>query len=396
MLFLHASNIAFMFLLLLFYILAPAGVIWLCRKASFFNKIGPILILYILGVIVGNLPIITNDAHELQSFLSSAIIPIAIPMMLFSSNFKNFSVKKVAFALVCGLVAVVISVVVGFLIFKNNLGEEGYKIGGMLTGSYTGGTPNIAALKLMLDVQEETYLLVNTYDMVVCFLYLLFLMGAGIKLFRRLLPKTGITATGMASQHKGKGEYHQEADPYVGILTKANLIQIAKALALSLLILGISVGVAMLVGENAFMVVVILCLTTLGIVASFFAPIRKLDKSYDAGMYLIYIFSIVVASMADIDNLDFAGSIWLLLYLFLAVFVSLVLQALFSKLCRVDADTMTISSVALINSPPFVPMIAASMKNRDAVIPGLTVGIIGYAVGNYLGFLVAEFLQYIS
>ena len=382
-----------MFLLLLFYILSPAGVIWLCRRVGFLYKIGPILILYILVIIVGNLPLITNDAHELQSFLSSAIIPIAIPMMLFNSNFKNFSVKKVALALVCGLVAVVISVIAGFLIFKGNLGEGRYKIGGLLIGSYTGGTPNIAALKLMLDVPEETYLLVNTYDMVVCFLYLIFLMSAGIKLFRKILPNTGITATGVASQHRNDVEYVRQSDPYIGILKKGYLIQIAKALGLSLVIIAISAGIGMLVSENAFMVVVILSLTTLGIAASFFAPIRKLEKSYDAGMYLIYIFSIVVASMADIDNLDFAGSIWLLLYLFFAVFVSLVLQTLLSKLCRVDADTMAISSTALINSPPFVPMIAASMKNRDAVIPGLTVGIIGYAVGNYLGFFVAEFLM---
>lgn len=381
-----------MFLLLLFYIFAPAGVIWLCRKVDFFHKIGPILILYILGVIVGNLPIMANDAHELQSFLSSAIIPIAIPMMLFNSNFKNFSVKKVSLALVCGLIAVLVSVVVGFVIFKNNLGEDGYKIGGMLTGSYTGGTPNIAALKLMLDAPEEIYLLVNTYDMVVCFIYLLFLMSAGIKLFRKILPTTGITATGVAMRQEGKVEYHQKSDPYVGILTKANFIQMLKALGLSLLILGISAGVAFLVSENAFMTVIILCLTTLGIAASFFAPVRKLDKSYDAGMYLIYIFSVVVASMADINNLDFAGSIWLLLYLFFVVFISLILQTLLAKLLRVDADTMVISSVALVNSPPFVPMIAASMKNRDAVIPGLTVGIVGYALGNYLGFLVARLL----
>lgn len=385
-----------MFLLLLFYILSPACVIWLCCKVRFFHKIGPILILYVLGIIVGNLPIIYHGAHELQSFLSSALIPIAIPMMLFSSNFKNFSVKKVMLALVCGLVAVTISVVVGFLIFSDNLGEESYKIGGMLIGSYTGGTPNIAALKLMLNASEETYLLINTYDMVVCFIYLLFLMGAGIKLFRKILPNTGITATGISSQNQKQGEQQFKDDPYIGILKKENLIQIAKALGLSLVILAISAGIAMLVSENAFMVVVILCLTTLGIVASFFGPVRKLEKSYDAGMYLIYIFSVVVASMADINNLDFAGSIWLLLYLFFVVFVSLFLQTLLSKFCRVDADTMAISSVALINSPPFVPMIAASMKNRDAVIPGLTVGIIGYAVGNYLGFLVAEFLKIIN
>lgn len=42
---------------------------------------------------------------------------------------------------------------------------------------------------------------------------------------------------------------------------------------------------------------------------------------------------------------------------------------------------------ALINSPLFVPMIAESMKNKKVIITGITVGVIGYAVGNYLELL---------
>jgi uncharacterized membrane protein len=54
---------------------------------------------------------------------------------------------------------------------------------------------------------------------------------------------------------------------------------------------------------------------------------------------------------------------------------------------------MVISSVTFINSPPFVPMMAAAMKNKNVLVPGLSIGIIGYAAGNYLGFLLSEFLK---
>jgi uncharacterized membrane protein len=37
-------------------------------------------------------------------------------------------------------------------------------------------------------------------------------------------------------------------------------------------------------------------------------------------------------------------------------------------------------------------MMAAAMKNKDVLIPGLTIGVIGYAVGNYLGFLMSQLL----
>ena len=348
-----------------------------------------------------------EGAASLQNILSSAIIPIAIPMMLFNLNFRKFSVKKSLLTLICGVVAVTITVILGFLIFKNHLGPDGYKIGGMLTGVYTGGTPNLAALKLMLNVPNETYILLNSYDMIVSFLYLAFLMSFGIKLFRKILPNTGITATGIAAQRTKGDKYKGEPDPYVGIFKRKYLGQILSALGLSLLILVVSFGIAGLAGGGfsrtlgeimdgkSFMVVLILSLTTLGILASFVPRVQKLEKSYDAGMYLVYIFSVVVASMADLSNLDFKGGIYMFLFILFVIFVSLIIQTLLSKIFKIDADTMIISSVALINSPPLVPMMAAAMKNKDAIITGLTVGIVGYAVGNYLGIGISQLLHII-
>ena len=42
-------------LITLFFLLAPAGVLRLCRQFPTLGKIGPVLILYLLGILVGNL-----------------------------------------------------------------------------------------------------------------------------------------------------------------------------------------------------------------------------------------------------------------------------------------------------------------------------------------------------
>ena len=109
-------------------------------------------------------------------------------------------------------------------------------------------------------------------------------------------------------------------------------------------------------------------------------------------MYLIYVFSVVVASMADFRTLNIGGSLMMFVYLAFVIFGSLLLQVLFAKLLRIDADTVTVCSVAYICSPPFVPMMAAAMKNRRVLAGGLAVGVVGYAAGNYLGFLMAQLL----
>lgn len=164
-------------------------------------------------------------------------------------------------------------------------------------------------------------------------------------------------------------------------------------IAVFLISFAVATAVNKLTTSDIFMMMFILMLTTLGIAASFSKKVRSLKYSYDIGMYFIYIFSFVVASMADLSKIDFSGSLGILGYIIVIVFGSLLLHLLFAKILKIDADTMTITSVTYINSPPFVPMIAAAMKNRDMLVPGLTIGIVGYAVGNYLGLFIFQLLS---
>ena len=134
-------------------------------------------------------------------------------------------------------------------------------------------------------------------------------------------------------------------------------------------------------------------LTTLGVASSFIRKVRAMELSYDVGMYLIYIFSLTIASMADFSSLDFKGGINQLAFMTVAVFISLFIHAILCRVMKVNADSMMISSVSFINSPPFVPMAAVAMRNKSVIVTGLGAGIVGYALGNHLGVLMAELLS---
>ena len=372
--------------------LIPAGVLQLCRRFPLLGKIGPVLLLYGIGIIIGNIGLMPGQMPAVQELLSNAMVPLAIPLMLFSCTFKMSGARSQILALVTGIVSVATAVIIGYLVFGADI-PEGAKVGGMLTGVYTGGTINLAALKTMLEVNDETYILINSYDILVSFLYLSFLLAIGIKLFRKFLPNTlgRFTAKDEAAI---KAQMEKDnANPYKGLFTRSGMAQAGKLLGITILIVGVAAGVALILPDSIFMTIFILMLTTLGIAASFNKKIKSMNYSYDIGMYFIYIFCIVVASMADLSKLDFVGGIGLLGYLLVAVFGSLFLQVIFAKIFRIDSDIMVIASVTFINSPPFVPMMAAAMKNKDVLIPGLTIGVIGYAAGNYLGFLMSQLLN---
>ena len=384
-------EIANWIILIAAFCLIPAGVLWLCRRFSLLGKIGPVLILYFIGIIIGNIGLMPGQLPAVQELMSNAMVPLAIPLMLFGCTFKLSGARSQLLALITGIISVATAVVIGFLIFGDNI-PEGNKVGGMLVGVYTGGTINLAALKTMLGVSDETYIMINSYDILVSFLYLTFLLTIGIKLFRKFLPneRKSYSEEDEAAIRAEIGKENQ--NPYKGLFTRPGMAQAGKFLGLTALIVGVSAGIALLLPSGTFMTIFILLLTTLGIACSFIKPVREMKYSYDMGMYFIYIFCIAVASMADLSKLDFAGGIGLLGYLLAVVFGSLILQVIFAKIFRIDSDMMVISSVTYINSPPFVPMMAAAMKNKDVLIPGLTIGVIGYAAGNYLGFLMSQLL----
>ena len=370
----------------------PAGVLWLCRKVPFLGKIGPVLILYMIGLIIGNIGIMPGQLPMIQDIMSNATVPLAIPLMLFGCTFRKEGTRSQILAMITGLVSVILAVIIGYLIFGIHI-NEGEKVGGMLTGVYTGGTINLAALKTMLNVKDETYILINSYDILISFLYLTFLLTIGIRLFRKILPHDSTTLSSKDMKEIQKEISKGEENPYNGIFSRNGIRQAGTLLGITILICAVSGGIALALPEKVFMTVFILMLTTLGIGASFIKKVHDMKYSYDIGMYFIYIFCIAVASMADLGELNFAGGMNLLGYLLIAVFGSLLLQTLFAWVFRIDADMMVISSVTFINSPPFVPMMAAAMKNKNVLVPGLSIGIIGYAAGNYLGFLISEFLK---
>ena len=395
-------KVLILILALAFYLLVPALVVKLCRKVSFFGKVGAILTLYFLGVLVANLfifriPGLGEILFPLQNAMVSVAIPLAIPLILFACDFRHWPAGKAMVAVVIGLVSVFAMSALGYWIFHNQLGEEAKAIAGMAVGVYTGGTPNLASIKMMLGAREETYVILNTFDMLASFLYLIFLLAVGIKLIREWLPAAKVRR----QERRGKGAKkteevgamaQSEDQMYRDIFTKKHFLPTLDALGMSILIAGISLGLSFLLTGKVNMIILILTLTTLSLAASFIPRVHSWTKSYDAGMYLVLVFSLVVASMVDISSIDMKAGLYIFLYISFIIFTSLGLQLLLGKLLKVDADTTIITSVAMINSPLFVPMIADAMKNRKIILTGITVGIIGYAVGNYLGVLLAHIL----
>jgi uncharacterized membrane protein len=83
----------------------------------------------------------------------------------------------------------------------------------------------------------------------------------------------------------------------------------------------------------------------------------------------------------------------LFVYVIIAVFGSMLIHVILSYLFKIDTDSTIITITALSTSPPFVPVVAGALKNKTIIVMGITIGVIGYAIGNYLGVFIAYFLK---
>ncbi len=408
-------------LLVLFYVFFPVLIIYATCNNTLLNRIGSVVIAYGVGLLMGNigiLPGMTEAYHTLlqgnvslpadqaqalfeqgritasdlmhnkvasvQDMITTITIPLAIPLLLFSLNVRKWVhlAGTTFLSLILALLSVFAVVVLGFFIFRDKIPELG-KVAGMLIGIYSGGTPNLASIKEALNVNPDVFIMTHTADLVIGAICLLFLMTVAQRFFLLFLPPFRHSSDRETTERLTREA--EEMDKYEGIFSREVLPKLLLAILLSALILAVGAGLGMLVPQKSMMAVVILTITTLGILLSLVPYINKIKKTFQTGMYLIIVFCLVVSSMANLRGMINIKYLDLLMYVALVYFGSLLIHILLSMIFRIDADTVIITSTAMIYSPPFVPVVAAALKNRDIIISGLTTGIIGYVIGNYLG-----------
>lgn len=373
----------------------------LAKKWSWIDKVSPMTVLYLIGLAMANLIPTDNGVfnldNETDALFSNLAVPLAIPLMLMGCNSGEWQIGKALKVFLSGLLAVLIATIAGYFIFRpDNSAKEFAQVCAVATGIYTGGIPNMGAIKQAVGMHDHTYLYITSYDLIVTGLYLVFIIFFGKTVFRKLLPYANShhSADGTSESDSADNKKEEKTHPF----DKEHFATSFLAIGITLVIAAISYFAALLFSteEGLNMTVLILLLTTLAIAASFLPPMKKQQQSFDIGLYCVYVFCLAIATACDVRQMDIAGSLPILYYLGFVILGSLLLQVLFAKLLKIDGDSVMVCSVALINSPPFVPLAAALLGNRNIVVLGISVGLLGYMLGNYLGIGLYHLLVAIS
>lgn len=423
-------------LLICFYFTFPLVIIYVCKKWSILQKLGTIVLAYLFGLIIGTSGIFpdgsdgykialaeqgvtvmnsgtlkelisegkadpadkwVNNIMTVQDNITMITVLLAFPLLLFSLDLKKWLkyARKGFLSVALALIAGIVMVTAGFFIWKNSFPDT-WKLAGMFEGIYTGGSPNFAALKIMLNVDADRFVVLNTFDMVVGAFLVLFFISVAPRIFRAILPKFK-EKDGIALDEELVKKETYGLDDFTGMVTRKNFPPLMKALGLALIIVAFGAGLYFLVPpeyKTYRNTVAVLSITTLGILASLIKSVNKIEKTFQLGMYMILVFSLTIASMADLRTMFTKGMLDLILFISWCYFGSLFLHIILAKIFRIDADNFLITATAFIFSPPFVPLVANALKNKDVIITGIAGGIVGYMLGNYFGVTLAHILEH--
>lgn len=361
----------------------PALAMWAAERVKLFKLLGPVVLCYAAGIIAANIPGVHVD-QKVAMNLNEGSVALAIPLLLFSTELKKWLSLGwkllLSFALAC-VSAVVAAGGVAWL-FRHET-DEWWKVAGMLVGVYVGGTANMSAVGLALETKTETFVLLSAADVVAGGAWLLVLLTVAQRVLGKVLKPFTLEAHHELVEHPGET---------LSVWTKKHIPSMVTGFALAMAMVLVSVGLSMGMKGKMDVMVVLLTLTALGILASLLPQVRALKGPYELGEYILLVFCVAVGSLADVRQVA-GGSAVLFAFVVAVMMTAIVLHMFLCWVFRIDVDTALISSTATIYGPAFIGPVAASLKNRALVGPGLTMGLAGIALGTWLGIATAQVLH---
>jgi len=362
---------------------------WLVRR-TWLKHIGSALLVILLTALVANLGILpTGSSAErpvpVYDGIFSYVAPLAIFWLLLPVNLRDVlkAGLPMIFLFLLGSLGIGIGVLVGMWVINGpeTIGPLYHAVGGMFAATYSGGSVNFNTIALNYDIVQNGVLYGGSIvvDNIVTTIW----MVATIALPRLLMPIWRWKA--------GRTNAEKPREVLLGIEDDTETLH---PIDLGL-VLGLGFAAVWLSEVLAGYLQPIpsaLILTVIALILAQVPAVQRIKGVKVLGMYAVYLFLAVIGAFCDVAALREMGELGgaLLLFTTIAVLVHGLITFGAAWVLRIDPDIAAVASQANVGGGTSALALARSLGREDLVLPGILVGSLGYAVGTFLGFWVAE------
>ncbi len=364
-------------------VLVLAAVVYVALRLEqrflVFRSLSAALVGILLGMVLSNTGILPGDSSA-YDFLMGTGVSLGIALILFGVDVRSVvqagPSMLAAFAL--GATGSAVGSMIAGLALAHLVGPETWKLVGQFTGSYIGGGMNFAALGRAFDTSSSVFTAGIAADVIVTAIWMATCLSVPVLLGRPRQADQPAAPAATGAPVETLEHMLQSSGRAVPIADIAGLVTLA---------LG-AVWCSEWLGSLVPIFPSVLWLTTLSLIAAQVPGVQRLSGTAMCGNYLVLLFLASNGAKSVVANiLSFGPSV------FYFATTTVALHGLFifgiGRLLKIDMATLAVASQANVGGAASAMAMASARGYADRLLPGVAVGLLGYAVGNYAGFAVA-------
>ena len=375
-----------------------AGVVMLAlwlerRRVPGLWKLGATLLAIAIGGVLSNAGLVP-PASPIYQAITGTVTDLAIVWLLLAVNLADL--RKAGGAMLAAFgVAVAgtaLGAFAGAFLFGDAIGEETWKLAGALTGTYSGGSLNFTAVSRAVDMSDALFVGATAADNVVTGLWL-----AACVVLPRWIGRYYPAPPPSAGASPAPVPNHTGQDPDLPDDESAHPLFAGASVSTHQLAILVAAGLAIVIASRVLAAVTpginpVLLLTTLALATGHVLPSRAKRGALQLGNLALLFFFVVIGIYSRIAEVLAVG-VQVLFYVLFVVAVHGVAVFLAGRFLRVDIGTLCVASQASVGGPGSALAVAVAGGWRSLILPGILVGLLGYALGTYAGMGIAEALR---
>lgn len=358
------------------------------------RSLGSALLGILMGMLLSNTGVLPGE-NETYRFLVGPGVSVGIVLILFSVDVRTvFSAgPRMLAAFGIGAFGTAAGAVTGALLWSGLLGPETWKLSGQFTGTYTGGGVNFAALGEALGTEPEIFTAGIAADVIITAIWLAVCLAAPVALARWNPRGTPPDPDEIAAPDPGAPEPGASEDGSLERTLFASRRSLRLTDVAALVTLGIgTMWAAETIGGVVPVLPEVLWLTTLALLVAQLPSVRRLAGSAVIGNYLVLLFLASNGARSVIANIFEVGP-GVFYFAMTTVAIHGLLIFGLGRLAGLELSTLAVASQANIGGPASAMALASARGYGSKLLPGVAVGLLGYAAGNYLGYFVAQVMR---
>ncbi len=365
---------------------------WLAKN-TIFKYLGTTLLVILLTAVIANLGLVpsASQGSPLYDGIFTYVAPMAIFLLLLGVDLKSIRAAggPMIFLFLAGAAGTMLGALLAFNIFgASALGEFRHALGGMLTGTYIGGSVNFNAIAIEYDMMKQGNLFAGTaaIDNIITALWMVMCIAIP-RFFQKIWPRK--------RTYEAQSDQVNQPSESIGGAEAFRPLTLAILLGGGALTIWLSEAMADLL-DTWFSINFpsVLILTTIALLLAQIPWVKSLTGAKVLGLYAIYLFLAVIGAYCEIAAVAEIGTLAVTL---LGVILVIVLTHgsvtfLLAGIFKQDWDVAAIASQANIGGPSSALALAEGLDREDLLLPSILIGSLGYGIGTYLGFMVAASL----